>query len=82
VCPSPELELRVSPEFDRQLRQWWEQQTLRPGTSTHPLPLDDAAADPQREVALRGVLAAMKKGRIAHKEAERTPKEKSLAPRP
>src|SRR5262245_9666576 len=82
VCPSPELELRVSPEFDRQLRQWWEQQTLRPGTSTHPLPLDDAAADPQREVALRGVLAAMKKRRTAHREAERTHKEKSLAPRP
>ncbi len=74
VCPSPELEFRVSPEFDCQLRQWWEQQTLRPGTATQALPLDDSASDPQREVALRGVLEAMKKGNIARKEVERTQK--------
>jgi carboxyl-terminal processing protease len=62
VRPCPQLEHRVSPEFDRRLRRWWEQQSLRPGSDPHLLPLDDPAADPQRAAALRGILAQMGEG--------------------
>ena len=61
VRPSPELESRVSADLDRQLRQAWQRQTLRPGSDNKLLPLDDPTADPQRQLALQGVLVRMKK---------------------
>ncbi|MHB1422001.1 MAG: S41 family peptidase [Gemmataceae bacterium] len=52
VQPDPGHEYRVSPDLGRMLRTWWEEQTLRPGTSAQRLPLDDPLADPQRNAAL------------------------------
>ncbi|MBI1914571.1 MAG: PDZ domain-containing protein [Planctomycetes bacterium] len=77
VWPSPDLEYRVSADFDRRLREGWEQQTLRPGTSTQALPLDDPASDPQREVARRGVLEAMKKAANRRKETQKVQRQKA-----
>jgi C-terminal processing protease CtpA/Prc len=57
VCPDPRLEFRVSVELGRTLKQWWLQQTLRPGESTERLPLDDPTADPQRQGALEALTA-------------------------
>jgi carboxyl-terminal processing protease len=53
VQPDPGLEFRVSPELCRQLQTWWQWQDLRPGSCIESLPLDDPAADPQRQAALR-----------------------------
>jgi carboxyl-terminal processing protease len=64
VHPNARLEFRVSRELDRQLRGWWQLQTLRPGTSREALPLDDPGADCQRQRsvdALRGQLSHKKK---------------------
>jgi carboxyl-terminal processing protease len=52
VRPDADLECRISPELNRQLRDWWQQQTLRPGTSNEALPLDDPSADLQRLAVL------------------------------
>ena len=52
VRPTAELEHRLSPEFSRQLKKQWDQQTLRPGTDVKILPLDDPSNDPQRQLAL------------------------------
>jgi carboxyl-terminal processing protease len=52
VRPDPGHEFRVSAEVSRALRTWWEQQTMRPGSSMERLPLDDPLADPQRNAAL------------------------------
>jgi carboxyl-terminal processing protease len=51
VVPDPGHEMRISAEASRALRTWWEQQTLRPGSSSRRLPLDDPLADPQRNAA-------------------------------
>ncbi len=59
VLPDEALEFRLSPERNKQLKEWWEQQTLRPGTSNRLLPLDDPKADPQRQIALRGLTQLM-----------------------
>jgi carboxyl-terminal processing protease len=64
VRPDPKMDVRVSPELGRRLRDWWTEQTLRPGTSTEALPLDDPTADPQRLAALR-VLRGMLTERAA-----------------
>jgi carboxyl-terminal processing protease len=53
VRPDRGLEYRVSPELGRQLQTWWQWQDLRPGNCIESLPLDDPAADPQRQAALR-----------------------------
>jgi carboxyl-terminal processing protease len=53
VSPDPDRELRISPNLDAQLREQWQQQTLRPGWSREMLPLDDPMADPVRYEALR-----------------------------
>jgi carboxyl-terminal processing protease len=53
VLPDSELEFRVSPELNKQLKEWWLWQTLRPGSSREVLPLDDPVSDPQRQAALR-----------------------------
>jgi carboxyl-terminal processing protease len=59
VRPDPGLEVRVSPELNRRLREWWLLQSLRPGTSDEGLPLDDPLADPQREAALQALLETL-----------------------
>jgi len=51
VRPDAKLEFRVSADANRQLREWYQWQTLRPGHSTEALPLDDQSADPQRYAA-------------------------------
>jgi carboxyl-terminal processing protease len=60
VRPEPELEMRVSPELARELREHWQQQTLRPGPSRERLPLDDPQADPQRQAALEALRGRVK----------------------
>ncbi len=55
VQPDAGHEFRVSAEVSRALRTWWEQQTMRPGTSMERLPLDDPLADPQRNAALEAL---------------------------
>jgi carboxyl-terminal processing protease len=60
VRPDAGLEFRVSPEMNRQLREWWAAQTLRPGGSHERLPLDDPNADPQRQLALQALRARLK----------------------
>jgi carboxyl-terminal processing protease len=60
VCPDPKLEFRVSADFQRQLRAWWQLQDLRPGTSYESLPLDDPVADPQRQAALQRLIEMLK----------------------
>ncbi len=56
VRPDPGLEMRLSADLSRQLKQWWLWQTLRPGPSTEALPLDDPENDPQRQTALAALL--------------------------
>ncbi len=51
VTPDAGREFRISPDLSRALRKWWEQQTMRPGSSTERLPLDDPLVDPQRNAA-------------------------------
>jgi carboxyl-terminal processing protease len=60
VRPDPGLDERTSPDLARRLGEWWQQQTLRPGTSAEALPLDDPEADPQLVAAVRAVLAKLK----------------------
>ena len=74
VRPASKLEYRVSPAFDRQLRHWWEQQSLRAGSDRKLLPLDDPSSDPQRQLALRAVLAAAENGGKESQHATKTPK--------
>ncbi len=56
VHPDPGHEFRLSAEAGRALRKWWEEQTMRPGSSTQRLPLDDPLADPQRNAALEALM--------------------------
>jgi carboxyl-terminal processing protease len=60
VRPDPNLEFRVSAALGQRLQEWWQQQTLRPGTDNSILPLDDPAADPQRQAALRLLLDSVR----------------------
>ncbi|HZV06324.1 MAG TPA: S41 family peptidase [Gemmataceae bacterium] len=59
VHPDPGHEFRLSAEASRALRTWCEEQTMRPGSSTKRLPLDDAFADPQRNAALETLAELM-----------------------
>jgi carboxyl-terminal processing protease len=61
VRPDDGREYRVSPELTRKLREWWQQQTLRPGRSCDVLPLDDPAVDTQRQAAVDLLLRERKK---------------------
>ncbi|HTU92961.1 MAG TPA: S41 family peptidase, partial [Gemmataceae bacterium] len=56
VHPDPGHEFRVSPDASRALRSWCEELTMRPGSSTQRLPLDDPLADPQRNAALEALM--------------------------
>jgi carboxyl-terminal processing protease len=60
VLPEPKLEFRISPDLDRQLREWYLWQTLRPGADKEVLPLDDPAADPQRYAAWKALAEKIK----------------------
>ncbi len=60
VRPEEKLECVLSPALNRQLREWWEEQTLRPGSSNKALPLDDPENDPQRQAALKALLRLVK----------------------
>jgi carboxyl-terminal processing protease len=55
VRPDAGLEFPMSPALERQLRQWWLWQTLRPGAAREALPLDDPEADPQRQAAAQAL---------------------------
>jgi carboxyl-terminal processing protease len=55
VRPEPELEMRLSADLNKQLERWWLWQTLRPGSSTDYLPLDDLEMDPQRQAAVKAM---------------------------
>jgi carboxyl-terminal processing protease len=52
VLPERELELPVSADFSKALRQAWLLYSLRPTNSMERLLLDDPTTDPQREAAL------------------------------
>lgn len=60
VLPETKLEFRISSELDQQLREWHLWQTLRPGSAKEVLPLDDPAADPQRQMALKALVEKIK----------------------
>src|SRR5262249_31068689 len=60
VRPDEGLERRASPELNRQLRERWLDQTLRPGPSNRRLPLDDPDADPQRRAGVEALRATLK----------------------
>jgi carboxyl-terminal processing protease len=60
VRPDPGMDERTSADLGRRLGEWWQLQTLRPGTSDEALPLDDPEADPQLTAAVRAVLAKLK----------------------
>jgi carboxyl-terminal processing protease len=53
VRPDAGQELPLTADLARQLKDWWLWQTLRPGSNTEALPLDDPEVDPQRQAALR-----------------------------
>jgi carboxyl-terminal processing protease len=60
VRPDPGLEFRLSPDLDHRLRDWWQAQNLRPGSSNESLPLDDPTNDPQRQAAIDLLLRALR----------------------
>ena len=53
VRPSKGMELPMSLEVSKRLKEWMQAQTLRPGESREILPLDDPENDPQRQFAVR-----------------------------
>jgi carboxyl-terminal processing protease len=53
VRPDPGLEFRVSAELNGKLHEWWDEISLRPGSSNDSLPLDDPEADPLRQAAIK-----------------------------
>jgi carboxyl-terminal processing protease len=55
VRPDARLEVRVSPDLDRQVREGWQAKTLRPGPACEALPLDDLRADPALQAALEAL---------------------------
>ncbi len=59
VQPDPGREFRISADLSRALRTWWERQTLRAGSSTERLPLDDPLMDPQRNAAVEALTGLM-----------------------
>ncbi|MGE3808098.1 MAG: S41 family peptidase, partial [Gemmataceae bacterium] len=48
----PDREIRMSTALQDKLEQWWTWQSLRPGDSREPLPLDDLLTDAQVRFAL------------------------------
>jgi carboxyl-terminal processing protease len=60
VYPDPSLEFHLSADLSARLHSLWQQQNLRPGTNKQSLPLDDPAADPQREAVLQVLLRLLR----------------------
>jgi carboxyl-terminal processing protease len=56
VCPDADLECRLSPAADRALKDAWQLQALRPGSSRERLALDDPMLDVARNMALEFLL--------------------------
>ncbi len=56
----PDVPMPITPELTRQLKDWMQMQTLRPGASRELLPLDDPENDPLRQMALRELLKRVK----------------------
>lgn len=56
IRPDPGLEFPISSDLAKQVKDWMEQQVLRPGPSRESLPLDDPENDPLREFARRYLL--------------------------
>jgi carboxyl-terminal processing protease len=52
VRPEPDLDLPLSPDLSKQLRDWWLLHSLRPHKNNAALPVDDPDNDPQRQAAL------------------------------
>ena len=52
VRPEPDLDLPLSPDLSKQLRDWWLLHSLRPNQNNAVLPVDDPDNDPQRQAAL------------------------------
>jgi carboxyl-terminal processing protease len=61
VQPDKGLEFRVSPDLNRQLRDWWQEMTLRPGSSRQRIALDDPCTDAPQQAALQEVLRKVEK---------------------
>jgi carboxyl-terminal processing protease len=59
IRPDAGMEFSTSAELSRRLKEWWHQQAVRPGNSQKALPLDDPAADPQRQAALKALRKIM-----------------------
>ena len=53
VRPDPGRWLPVSAAVNTQLKQWWNQQSIRPADSREAIPTDDPDIDPQLTAALR-----------------------------
>jgi carboxyl-terminal processing protease len=53
IRPNPGLEFPVPPDVAKQIKEWLQQQVLRPGPCRDPLPLDDPDHDPLRQFAWR-----------------------------
>lgn len=68
VHPDPDHEFRVSPDVSRALRTWGEEQTMRPGSSTKRLPLDDPLIDAQRTAGLETLTELLSSGDRAKAE--------------
>lgn len=60
VSPDRGLEVPVTSDLNRQLKEWMRLQVLRPGGSREPLPLDDPENDPARQFVLRELLKRVK----------------------
>jgi carboxyl-terminal processing protease len=60
VYPDPGLEFHLSDDLSARLHALWQLQDLRPGLRKESLPLDDPAADPQRQAALQALLRLLR----------------------
>jgi carboxyl-terminal processing protease len=55
VRPELDLNLPVTADLSQQLRDWYQDFSLRPGRSNKVLPMDDPENDPQRQMALEAL---------------------------
>lgn len=60
VRPDPGLDLPITADLWKQVKEWQRQQALRPGNCRETLPLDDPENDPQRQFALHELLKKIK----------------------
>src|SRR5262245_56521377 len=60
IRPDPGLDFPVPPDLAKQIKDWMQQQTLRPGPCRDVLPLDDPDNDPLRQFAWRLLVKQVK----------------------